>query len=140
MASSSAVPPWRQPKPSEKKDKYKHLNMKAIKEPGQPSVMYAPPSRRKGDQQATKEADDTLFDFDPELKVAFQTNFRFLRRALSLDTALKPLPAPLAQSLAKNLGFFTRIFTQFFDTKGIQNVRKTIGIGAEDVRTNVSET
>lgn len=39
--------------------------------------MYAPPAgRSKGAQQAAKEADDTMFDFDPELKIAFQTNFR----------------------------------------------------------------
>jgi hypothetical protein len=39
---------------------------------------------------------------------------QFVRRAFSLDTLLKPLPPQLGQSIARNLGFFTRIFTQFF--------------------------
>jgi hypothetical protein len=41
-------------------------------------------------------------------------SLQFLRRAFSFDTLLKPLPPQLGQSIARNLGFFTRIFTQFF--------------------------
>lgn len=39
---------------------------------------------------------------------------QFVKRAFSFDTLLKPLPPQLGQSIARNLGFFTRIFTQFF--------------------------
>jgi hypothetical protein len=112
--SSSVPPPWRQPAPAKKKDKYEHLKMRATKEPGRGSTMYAPPVQKRGLPDLSEPASDNIFDFDEDLQLAFQRNFQFLRRAFSFDTLLKPLPPQLGQSIARNLGFFTRIFTQFF--------------------------
>jgi len=139
MASSSKgkdayVPPWRQPAP--KKEKYEHLKMKAVKEKGKDATMYAPPAQKRGLPQL-ETGKPNMFEFDEDLTMAFQRNFQFVRRAFSLDTLLKPLPPQLGQSIARNLGFFTRIFTQFFDPKGIQNARKSIGLGLEEGRRKV---
>jgi hypothetical protein len=112
--NSSVPPPWRQPAPAKKKDKYEHLKMRATKEPGRGSTMYAPPVQKRGLPDLSEPASENMFDFDEDLQLAFQRNFQFLRRAFSFDTLLKPLPPQLGQSIARNLGFFTRIFTQFF--------------------------
>ncbi|CAM6018429.1 unnamed protein product [Sphagnum balticum] len=135
--NSSVPPPWRQPAPPKKKDKYEHLKMRATKEPGRGSTMYAPPVHKRGLPDLSEPASDNMFDFDEDLQLAFQRNFQFLRRAFSFDTLLKPLPPQLGQSIARNLGFFTRIFTQFFDPKGIQNARQSIGLGQEEGRRRV---
>ncbi|CAM6040814.1 unnamed protein product [Sphagnum compactum] len=135
--NSSVPPPWRQPAPAKKKDKYEHLKMRATKEPGRGSTMYAPPVQKRGLPDLSEPASDNMFDFDEDLQLAFQRNFQFLRRAFSFDTLLKPLPPQLGQSIARNLGFFTRIFTQFFDPKGIQNARQSIGLGQEEGRRRV---
>lgn len=39
---------------------------------------------------------------------------QFFQRIFSLDTFLRPLPPGIAQSIARSIGFFTRIFTQFW--------------------------
>jgi len=135
--NSSVPPPWRQPAPAKKKDKYEHLKMRATKEPGRGSTMYAPPVQKRGLPDLSEPASENMFDFDEDLQLAFQRNFQFLRRAFSFDTLLKPLPPQLGQSIARNLGFFTRIFTQFFDPKGIQNARQSIGLGQEEGRRRV---
>ncbi|CAI5485426.1 unnamed protein product [Closterium sp. NIES-64] len=75
-----------------------------------------------------------MFEFDPELVAAFQRNMMFFRRVFSLDTFLRPLPAPVAQSIARSFGFFTSIFTQFVDPKGIKNAQKAMGIRKDDSR------
>ncbi|KHN40408.1 hypothetical protein glysoja_000906 [Glycine soja] len=56
----------------------------------------------------------------------------FLQRVFSIDTMVKPLPPVMAYNVSRNLNFFTRIFTQFFDPEGIANAQKSLGIGQED--------
>mmetsp|Transcript_1758 Transcript_1758/g.3995 ORF Transcript_1758/g.3995 Transcript_1758/m.3995 type:complete len:150 (-) Transcript_1758:67-516(-) len=41
----------------------------------------------------------------------------------------EPVPAELRYSLSRNFGFFTSIFTQFFDKSGVSNVKNSIGLG-----------
>ncbi|KAH7420616.1 hypothetical protein KP509_13G014500 [Ceratopteris richardii] len=62
---------------------------------------------------------------------------QFLKRAFTLDTLLTPLPGELRRNVARNVGFFTRIFTQFFDPKGIEDAQKSMGIGRESRIRNV---
>ncbi|XP_050254593.1 uncharacterized protein LOC126700448 [Quercus robur] len=57
---------------------------------------------------------------------------RFLQRVFSIDTIVKPLPPAMAYNVSRNLNFFTRIFTQFFDPEGIANAQKSLGIGQEE--------
>lgn len=44
---------------------------------------------------------------------------------------LEPLPAELKYSLSRNFGFFTSIFTQFFDKSGVSNVQNSLGLGGK---------
>ncbi|BBN14726.1 hypothetical protein MPTK1_6g13950 [Marchantia polymorpha subsp. ruderalis] len=126
--SETSVPPWRQPaKPKELK--HSALSMKATNDPGgKGKMMYAPPA---GTGLRNDPEKDSMFELDPQLKMAFQRNFQFIRRVFSFDTLFKPLPRPIANTLAHNFGFLTRIFTQFFDPRGIQNVQRSIGLGQE---------
>ncbi|KAJ7535237.1 hypothetical protein O6H91_12G024000 [Diphasiastrum complanatum] len=145
MASNASVPPWRQPPPTKNKknSKYESLGMKANTDPARKAtMMYAPPANRgaSGFSETDDDpfaSDEPIFDFDPDLKLAFSRNFQFLRRVFSFDTLLRPLPSQLGRTVARNLGFLTRIFTQFFDQKGIQNARRSIGLGEEDRRRSV---
>lgn len=41
---------------------------------------------------------------------------------------LEPLPAELRYSLSRNFGFFTSVFTQFFDKSGVSNVQSSLGL------------
>ncbi|KAF3947881.1 hypothetical protein CMV_026052 [Castanea mollissima] len=66
------------------------------------------------------------------LTPSFATAFNFLQRVFSIDTIVKPLPPAIAYNVSRNLNFFTRIFTQFFDPEGIANAQKSLGIGQEE--------
>jgi|MDSW01.1.fsa_nt_gb hypothetical protein len=61
------------------------------------------------------------------------STFRFtsqcLKRALDPTALLGQLPSELKYTLTRNFGFFTTIFTQFFDRDGARNVQKSIGLG-----------
>ncbi|KAG0629084.1 hypothetical protein M758_1G075500 [Ceratodon purpureus] len=132
------VPPWRQPAP--KKEKFDNLKMKTVREPGKGSTMHAPAAaRKKGGLPTLDDAKPSMFEFDEDLTLAFSRNFQFVRRALSLDTLLLPLPPHVAGSVARNVGFFTRIFTQFFDPKGIEGARESMGLGLERGRRKVKD-
>lgn len=84
--NSSVPPPWRQPAPAKKKDKYEHLKMRATKEPGRGSTMYAPPVQKRGLPDLSEPASENMFDFDEDLQLAFQRNFQV---HLSLSPFLK---------------------------------------------------
>lgn len=42
---------------------------------------------------------------------------------------LSPLPPAVRFSLARNFGFVTKTFTQFFDRDGVASVQESIGLG-----------
>ncbi|OUS41853.1 hypothetical protein BE221DRAFT_63804, partial [Ostreococcus tauri] len=42
---------------------------------------------------------------------------------------LSPLPPAVRFSLARNFGFVTKTFTQFFDKDGVSGVQESIGLG-----------
>lgn len=57
------------------------------------------------------------FDFSYLVKKYLYDSFtylQFLQRVFSIDTVVKPLPPAMAYNVARNLTFFTSIFTQFF--------------------------
>ncbi|RLN04775.1 hypothetical protein C2845_PM13G00990 [Panicum miliaceum] len=56
----------------------------------------------------------------------------FLKRVFSVDTLVKPLPPVMAYSVSRNVNFFFRIFTQFWDEEGIANAQKSLGLGNDD--------
>ncbi|KAH9322372.1 hypothetical protein KI387_017011, partial [Taxus chinensis] len=91
---------------SKNKDTYEHAKLRSTKD-GEIATMYVP-SKTPPKQ---KQVEDII---DPELRYTFQRNFQFIQKVFSIDPYLKPLPAPLAQSMGRSLGFFTSIFTQFF--------------------------
>jgi hypothetical protein len=134
MRKTAAAPPWREK--AKEKEKYERARLRATNEPGKTPTMYVPPPSSSR-QAHSHYKGDSPFDIDPELRYTFQRNFQFLRRVFSIDTLVRPLPAPLGQSVARNLGFFTRIFTQFFDPKGIENAQKSLGLGEESKVRNV---
>lgn len=123
--------PWRQKAPQ--RDPFEHAKLRASNEPGQGSTMYLPQENRRDTfrDQLRGGRPQENFEVDPRLKYTFRKNFQFLKRVFSVDTLLMPLPTELSRNVARNLGFFTRIFTQFFDPKGIQDAQKSMGIGRE---------
>nr|CAD1838900.1 unnamed protein product [Ananas comosus var. bracteatus] len=50
----------------------------------------------------------------------------------SIDTVVKPLPPAMAYNVSRNLHFFLRIFTQFWDPEGIAGAQKSLGLGQEE--------
>lgn len=68
------VPPWRQPAP--KKEKFDDLKMKAVREPGKGSTMYAPPAGKRGGLPTLDEPKPNMFEFDEDLTLAFRRNFQ----------------------------------------------------------------
>ncbi|KAI5072861.1 hypothetical protein GOP47_0012967 [Adiantum capillus-veneris] len=123
--------PWRQKAPQ--REAFEHAKLRASNEPGQGPTMYLPQEGRREtyrDQMRGGHPRES-FEVDPRLKYTFRKNFQFLKKVFTVDTMLMPLPTELSRNVARNLGFFTRIFTQFFDPKGIQDAQKSMGIGRE---------
>ncbi|KAJ0744848.1 hypothetical protein HanPI659440_Chr10g0392281 [Helianthus annuus] len=127
-----ASAPWRTGG-DDQRDKFKDAKLKVTAQPGTTPHMHLPGKRKPKDPAA--EDDDSL-TIDPELRYSFQRNFQFLQRVFSIDTVVKPLPYSMQYNVSRNLSFFTRIFTQFYDPQGIANAQKALGLGQEDkVRT-----
>lgn len=76
--------------------------------------------------------DDDSLEIDPQLRYSFNRNYQFLQSVFTIDTLVKPLPPSMAFNVSRNLSFFTRIFTQFFDPEGIANAQKSLGLGQEE--------
>ncbi|KAK9928452.1 hypothetical protein M0R45_025587 [Rubus argutus] len=120
--------PWRVQE--ETGDEFADAKLKVTRQQaGADSTMHVP---RKKTKQQRYDDDDSLTEIDPELRYSFHRNYQFLQRVFSIDTIVKPLPASMAYNVSRNLNFFTRIFTQFFDPEGIANAQKSLGIGQEE--------
>ncbi|KAL8059974.1 hypothetical protein ABFX02_03G122700 [Erythranthe guttata] len=129
-----ASAPWRAG-PEENDEKFKDARMKVTSQPGATPTMHVP-----GKKNYSKNGDlgeDSLTEIDPELRYSFQRNFQFLQQVFSIDTVVKPLPPVMAYNVSRNLTFFTRIFTQFFDPDGIADAQKSLGLGQEEKVRNV---
>ncbi|KAM3729457.1 hypothetical protein ACB098_12G013600 [Castanea mollissima] len=109
--------PWRGKE--EAMEEFQDVKLKVTKQkPGAESVMHMP--CKKKDKSKCHDHDD------------YNDDSLFLQRVFSIDTIVKPLPPAMAYNVSRNLNFFTRIFTQFFDPKGIANAQKSLGIGQEE--------
>ncbi|CAL5358525.1 unnamed protein product [Camellia sinensis] len=125
-------------------DKFKDAKIKVTSNPGSTPTMHVPSKKKFSSAD-----DDSLSEIDAELRYSFQRNFQFLQRVFSIDTIVKPLPPVMAYNVSRNLSFFTRIFTQFFDSlkldetvlhkiwhisnpDGISNAQKSLGLGQEE--------
>ncbi|KAM3323944.1 hypothetical protein P3S67_005095 [Capsicum chacoense] len=120
-----ASAPWRA-----EDDKFKDAKLKVTSQPGKTPTMHVP-GKRTVNSKGNEAAADSL-EIDPELRYSFQRNLQFLQRVFSIDTVVKPLPPTMAYNVARNLTFFTSIFTQFFDPEGIANAQKSLGLGQEE--------
>ncbi|KAI3775223.1 hypothetical protein L1987_49792 [Smallanthus sonchifolius] len=100
-------------------------------------LLASAPWRATGDDQRDKFEDAKLkVTAQPGTTPTMHRNFQFLQRVFSIDTVVKPLPYSMQYNVSRNLSFFTRIFTQFYDPQGIANAQKALGLGQEDkVRT-----
>ncbi|KMT02604.1 hypothetical protein BVRB_9g202900 [Beta vulgaris subsp. vulgaris] len=122
--------PWRdEENPAEK---FKDAKMKVTNQPGTTPTMHVPGKKRSSSNNNNNEDDDSLSEIDQQLLYSFKRNFEFLHRVFSIDTVVKPLPPVMAYNVSRNLSFFTRIFTQFFDPDGISNAQKSLGLGQEE--------
>nr|XP_011465029.1 PREDICTED: LOW QUALITY PROTEIN: uncharacterized protein LOC101295135 [Fragaria vesca subsp. vesca] len=125
-----ASAPWRVEE-DDGGDKFSDAKMKVTRQQGAESTMHVPGKKTKRAAH-DYDADDSLTEIDPELRYSFHRNYQFLQRVFSIDTIVKPLPASMAYNVSRNLNFFTRIFTQFFDPEGVANAQKSLGIGQEE--------
>ncbi|XP_076927320.1 uncharacterized protein LOC143590855 [Bidens hawaiensis] len=128
-----ASAPWRAGG-DDQRDKFKDAKLKVTAQPGSTPTMHVP-GKRKSKTVAAEE--DESLAIDPELRYSFQRNWQFLQRVFSIDTVVKPLPYSMQYNVSRNLSFFTRIFTQFYDPQGIANAQKSLGLGQEDRVRNV---
>ncbi|KAM5573940.1 hypothetical protein ABKV19_013454 [Rosa sericea] len=125
-----ASAPWRV---QEEEEEFGDAKLKVTRQQaGAESTMHVPRKKTKRAQDLQDDDDDSLTEIDPELRYSFHRNYQFLQRVFSIDTIVKPLPASMAYNVSRNLNFFTRIFTQFFDPEGIANAQKSLGIGQEE--------
>eukprot|EP00271_Cylindrocystis_brebissonii_P010850 TRINITY_DN27289_c0_g1_i1.p1 TRINITY_DN27289_c0_g1~~TRINITY_DN27289_c0_g1_i1.p1 ORF type:complete len:145 (+),score=14.20 TRINITY_DN27289_c0_g1_i1:220-654(+) len=76
---------------------------------------------------------NAMFEFDPEIKAAFDKNFRFIRRVFSIETIVSPLPSSISRGIVRSVHSFTRIFTQFFDPSGVVGAQKALGLRENDL-------
>ncbi|EYU22749.1 hypothetical protein ABFS82_03G120300 [Erythranthe guttata] len=129
-----ASAPWRAG-PEESDEKFKDARMKVTSQPGATPTMHVPGKKNYSNNGDLGE--DSLTEIDPELRYSFQRNFQFLQQVFSIDTVVKPLPPVMAYNVSRNLTFFTRIFTQFFDPDGIADAQKSLGLGQEEKVRNV---
>lgn len=127
-----ASAPWRTGEDDDEKNKFEDANLKATNTPGSTPTMHV--HRRKVKSKSSDEDEDgeSALEIDPELRYSFQRNYQFLQRVFTIDTLVKPLPPAAAFTVSRNLSFFTRIFTQFFDPEGIANAQKSLGLGQEE--------
>lgn len=72
---------------------------------------------------------NTWMEYPPNFKKNVLRRTQFLKRTLDPTAYLGQLPSELKYTLTRNFGFFTTIFTQFFDRDGARNVQKSIGLG-----------
>uniref|UniRef100_A0A6N2LT99 Uncharacterized protein n=1 Tax=Salix viminalis TaxID=40686 RepID=A0A6N2LT99_SALVM len=103
--------PWRG-EDDDESNKFKDAKLKVTSQPGSTPTMHVP--RKKNPRFEDEDDDDQALEIDPELRYSFQRNFQ-------------PLPPAMAYNVSRNLSFFTRIFTQFFDPEGIANAQKSLG-------------
>ena len=68
-------------------------------------------------------------DYPPDFERKVGAALGGLARAPAL--LLSPLPPAVRFSLARNFGFVTKTFTQFFDKDGVQSVQESIGLGSK---------
>jgi len=68
-------------------------------------------------------------DYPPDFERRVGAALGGLARAPAL--LLSPLPPAVRFSLARNFGFVTKTFTQFFDKDGVQSVQESIGLGSK---------
>lgn len=121
--------PWRGD--DDDSDKFSGAKLKVTKESDGMSKMHVP-SRGADKVKGSLSDDEDSLEIDPQLRYSFNRNYQFLQRVFSIDTVVKPLPPAMAYNVSRNLGFFFRIFTQFFDPEGIANAQKSLGLGQED--------
>ncbi|XP_072989409.1 uncharacterized protein [Typha latifolia] len=123
-----ASAPWRG---EEEPEKFKDAKLRVTSQPGGTPTMHVPRKKSSSSSKDLGDEDDEA-EIDPELRYSFQRNFQFLRCVFSVDTIVKPLPPAMAYNASRNLNFFLRIFTQFWDPEGIANAQKSLGLGQEE--------
>ncbi|XP_042001927.1 uncharacterized protein LOC121751276 [Salvia splendens] len=106
----------------QEEDKFKDAKLKVTSQPGATPKMHVPGKKTFGSKNDTV-GEDSLTEIDPELRYS---NFQFLQNVFSIDTIVKPLPPTMAYNVSRNLSFFTRIFTQFFDPDGIADAQNRL--------------
>ncbi|XP_073047698.1 uncharacterized protein [Primulina eburnea] len=122
--------PWRDA-PEDGDDKFQEARLKVSSEPGTIPTMHVP-GKKVYYSETDGIGENSLSEIDPELRYSFQRNFQFLQHVFSVDTVVKPLPPSVAYNVSRNLTFFTRIFTQFFDPDGIADAQKSLWLGQEE--------
>jgi hypothetical protein len=125
----SSKAPWRGDDEDDS-DKFSNAKLKVTKDSDGMSKMHVPSRGTKKGSLA--DDDDDSLEIDPQLRYSFNRNYQFLQSVFTIDTLVKPLPPSMAFNVSRNLSFFTRIFTQFFDPEGIANAQKSLGLGQEE--------
>ncbi|KAL9308197.1 hypothetical protein AtEden1_Chr1g0037471 [Arabidopsis thaliana] len=121
--------PWRGDDEDDS-DKFSNAKLKVTKDSDGMSKMHVP--SRGTEKGSLADDDDDSLEIDPQLRYSFNRNYQFLQSVFTIDTLVKPLPPSMAFNVSRNLSFFTRIFTQFFDPEGIANAQKSLGLGQEE--------
>ncbi|GAB2224339.1 hypothetical protein Droror1_Dr00005094 [Drosera rotundifolia] len=122
-----ASAPWRGDD-SAAADKFADAKLRMTNQPGSTPTMHVP--RKKKTKNGSDEEEGSKID--SEFRYGFRRNYEFLQRVFTIDTLVKPLPTTMGFYVARNLTFFTSIFTQFFDPQGLLNANRSLGLGADD--------
>lgn len=68
------------------------------------------------------------FDYPPRFENGVEKATAKLKDTLAPTGMLRVVPAELRYTLTRNFGFFARVFTQFFERDGADNVKQSIGL------------
>ncbi|KAF9608551.1 hypothetical protein IFM89_009917 [Coptis chinensis] len=121
--------PWRVVVEEEdSSEMFKDAKVKVTKEPGSSMATMHVPSKKSSISSKSSKDNQFIFELDPDMQYALQRNYEFLQRVFTVDTLVKHVPPKIADTVERNLRFFTRVFTQFFDDEGIGNAQMALGI------------
>ena len=67
-------------------------------------------------------------DYPPRFENGVEKATAKLKDTLAPTGMLRVVPAELRYTLTRNFGFFARVFTQFFERDGADNVKQSIGL------------
>jgi len=87
---------------------------------------------KRSKHNKTKPGNHPWLDYPPNFTRGVAQQVAFFKKTFSPTVLFEPLPPEVKYTLTHNFGFFTSIFTQFFDKDGVKGVQQSVGLRDKD--------